>query len=84
MVLEIRQTLKVLLVIFALALLFIQVASASSNCPNCTVRYDVESVTTGSHAASDTLYPLVLLNPSSGNFMHSDQVNLASVVLTLV
>jgi hypothetical protein len=84
MVLEKRQTLKVLLVMIALALFFIQVASASSNCPTCKVVYDDESATTGSHAASDTLYPLVLLNPSSGNFMHNDQVNLASVVLTML
>lgn len=82
--LEKRQTLKILLVMIALTLFFIQVASASNNCPNCTVHYDDESATTGSHAASDTLYPLVLLNPSSGNFMHNDQVNLASVVLTLM
>ncbi len=82
--LEIRQTLKVLLVIFALSLLFIQVASASSNCPTCKVVYDDESAATGSQAASDTLYPLVLLNPSAGHFIQNDQINLASVVLTLL
>ncbi len=82
--LEKRQTLKVLLVVITFALLSIQVVSASTNCPTCKVVYDDESATTGSYAASDTLYPLVLLNPSSGNFMHNDQVNLASVVLTLL
>jgi hypothetical protein len=83
-VLKKRQTLTVLLVIIAFVLLFVQVTSASNDCPTCKVIYDDVSTSAGSHVASDTLYPLVLLNPSSGNFMNNDQVHLASVVLTLL
>ena len=72
--LEKRQTLKVLLVIIALSVLFIQIASASSQCPTCKVVYDDESTSASSHVASSTLDPLVLFNPSSGNFMSNDRV----------
>ncbi len=82
--LEKRQTLKVLLVVIALSVLFIQVASASSQCPTCKVSYDDESTSTGSHVASDALNPLILFNPSSGNFMSNDHVHMAGVVLALL
>ena len=84
MLLERRQTLKVLLVIIALSVLSIQIASASSRCPTCKVVYDDESTSAGSHVASNNLDPLVLFNPSSGNFMSNDHVHMASVVLALL
>ncbi len=79
-----RQTLKVLLIIIALSVFFIQIASASSQCPTCKVVYDDESTSAGSHVASNTLDPLVLFNPSSGNFMSNDHVHMAGVVLALL
>ncbi len=82
--LERRQTIKVLLVVIALSVLFIQIASASSQCPTCRVVYDDESTPTGSHSAHDTLDPFILFNPSSGNFMSNDHVHMASVVLALL
>jgi len=82
--LEKRQTLKVLLVIIALPVLFVQIVSASSQCPTCKVIYNDESTSAGLHVASNNLDPLVLFNPSSGNFMSNDQVHMASVVLALL
>lgn len=74
-----------LLIIAAAAALFIQIGSATSDCPNCKVIYDDRAtpLTSGTHA-DGVLGPLSLLDPSTGALMSDTQVHLASIIVGLL
>jgi hypothetical protein len=71
----------------ALITLSIQVATASTDCPECTVVFqdDVMKVNNGGSAPQDAtnVGPLSLLDPSTA-FTSPSQVNIADTVLKLL
>ena len=84
-VLEKRRVVNILLIIAAAAALFIQIGSATSDCPNCKVIYDngATPLTSGTQA-DGILGSLSLLDPSTGAFMSDTQVHLASIIVGLL
>ncbi len=76
---------NVLLIIAAAAALFIQIGSATSDCPDCRVVYDngVTPLTSGTQT-DGILGSLSLLDPSTGAFMSATQVHLASIIVGLL
>jgi hypothetical protein len=76
-----------LLIGVVLIVLSMQIATASTFCPNCQVHYtDVMTVNTPASAPQDApghIGPLSLLDPLTA-FTSPSQVNLANIVLRLL
>jgi hypothetical protein len=83
--LEKRRVVNILLIIAAVSALFIQIGSATSDCPNCKVIYEnkVPQLTSGTQV-DGVLGSLSLLDPSTTAFMSDTQVHLASIILGLL
>lgn len=76
---------NILLILGVAAALFIQIGSATSDCPNCKVVYDNEAtpLTSGTQIEC-ILGSLSLLDPSTGALMSDTQVHLASIIVGLL
>lgn len=83
--LEKRRVVNTLLILGAVAALFIQIGSATSDCPTCKVIYDNEVTPLTSGTQIDgILGSLFLLDPSTGTFMSDTQVHIASIIVGLL
>jgi hypothetical protein len=84
--LEPRQKVMAILIGVAIITLSVQVATASTDCPECTVVYDdVMTVNNGASAPHDAtnIGPLSLLDPSTA-FTSPNQMSIADTVLKLL